>query len=77
MTREYAANGSARFAKRLSGTPRLQRAPPPNRNYLGWMYLTGTAIERNPAMAFRKLAQACFLHNNAILIDGEGCHFLG
>lgn len=45
--------------------------------YLGWMYLTGTGVERNLDMAFRKLAQACFLHNDAILIDGEGCHFLG
>jgi TPR repeat protein len=45
--------------------------------YLGWMYLTGTGVERNLNLAFGALAQACFLHNDAILIDGEGCHFLG
>lgn len=45
--------------------------------YLGWMYLTGTGVERNLDLAFDRLAKACFLHNDAILIDGEGCHFLG
>lgn len=45
--------------------------------YLGWMYLTGTGVERNLDLAFAQLAKACFLHNDAILIDGEGCHFLG
>lgn len=45
--------------------------------YLGWMSLTGTGVERDLDRAIDKLAQACFLHNDAILIDGEGCHFLG
>lgn len=45
--------------------------------YLGWMYLTGTGVERDLDLAFDALSQACFLHNDAILIDGEGCHFLG
>ncbi|MET4682689.1 tetratricopeptide repeat protein [Brevundimonas faecalis] len=45
--------------------------------YLGWMYLTGTGVERDLNRAIGALAQACFLHNDAILIDGEGCHFLG
>lgn len=45
--------------------------------YLGWMYLTGTGVERNLDLAFVKLAKACFLHNDTIFIDGEGCHFLG
>lgn len=45
--------------------------------YLGWMYLTGTGVERNLDVAFVQLAKACFLHNEAIFIDGEGCHFLG
>ena len=45
--------------------------------YLGWMYLTGTGVERNLDLAFGALAKACFLHNDAIFIDGEGCHFLG
>ena len=45
--------------------------------YLGWMYLTGTGVERDLGRAFGTLAQACFLHNEAIMIDPEGCHFLG
>ena len=45
--------------------------------YLGWMYLTGTGVERDLTQAFVALSKACFLHNDAILIDGEGCHFLG
>jgi hypothetical protein len=45
--------------------------------YLGWMAFTGTGMPRNLDEAFGKLAQACFLHNDAILIDPEGCHFLG
>lgn len=45
--------------------------------YLGWMYLTGTGVSRNLDAAFGKLARACFLHNEAIFIDPEGCHFLG
>ena len=45
--------------------------------YLGWMYLTGTGVQQNLDEAFGALAQACFLHNDQILIDPEGCHFLG
>ena len=45
--------------------------------YLGWMYLTGTGVQRDLHEAFGTLAQACFLHNDQILIDPEGCHFLG
>jgi len=45
--------------------------------YLGWMYLTGTGVQRDIDDAFNALAQACFLHNQQILIDPEGCHFLG
>jgi len=45
--------------------------------YLGWMYLTGTGVPRDLDQAFGIFAQACFLHNDANLIDPEGCHFLG
>lgn len=45
--------------------------------YLGWMSFTGTGVPRNLDEAFGKLAKACFFHNDAILIDPEGCHFLG
>lgn len=45
--------------------------------YLGWMSFTGTGVPRNLDMAFGYLGRACFLHNDAILIDPEGCHFLG
>jgi hypothetical protein len=45
--------------------------------YLGWMSLTGTGVTRDLDEAFGALAQACFLHNDQILIDPEGCHFLG
>ena len=45
--------------------------------YLGWMYLTGTGVQQNLDEAFGALAQACFLHNDQILVDPEGCHFLG
>lgn len=45
--------------------------------YLGWMYLTGTGVPRDLSEAFGLLAQSCFLHNDALLIDPEGCHFLG
>ncbi|MET0249086.1 MAG: sel1 repeat family protein [Sphingobium sp.] len=45
--------------------------------YLGWMSFTGTGMPRNLDEAFGKLAKACFFHNDAILIDPEGCHFLG
>lgn len=44
--------------------------------YLGWMALTGTGVERDPAAARDLLARACFLHNDALMIDPEGCHFL-
>lgn len=45
--------------------------------YLGWMYSTGTGVSRNLDEAFVYLGKACFLHNDEILIDPEGCHFLG
>lgn len=45
--------------------------------YLGWMYFTGTGVPRNLDTAFGILAQSCFLHNDAMFIDPEGCHFLG
>ena len=41
------------------------------------MYLTGTGAQRDLDEAFGTLAQACFLHNDQMLIDPEGCHFLG
>ena len=44
--------------------------------YLGWMYLTGVGVERDRDMARGFLAKACFLQNDDLLIDPEGCHFL-
>lgn len=44
--------------------------------YLGWMYLTGVGAERDRDMARGFLAKACFLQNEDLLIDPEGCHFL-
>ena len=44
--------------------------------YLGWMYLTGVGTERDRDMARGFLAKACFLQNEDLLIDAEGCHFL-
>lgn len=44
--------------------------------YLGWMQLTGTGVKRDLDKASAMLARACFLHNDALLIDPEGCHFL-
>ena len=45
--------------------------------YLGWMSFTGTGVPRSLDEAFGYLGKACFFHNDAILIDPEGCHFLG
>lgn len=44
--------------------------------YLGWMYLTGVGAKRDRDMARSFLAKACFLQNDDLLIDPEGCHFL-
>ena len=44
--------------------------------YLGWMYLTGVGAERDRNVARGYLAKACFLQNEDLLIDAEGCHFL-
>jgi TPR repeat protein len=43
--------------------------------YLGWMYLTGTGTGRDLDKAWSHLSKACFLHNDALMIDPEGCHF--
>ncbi|MFV0624513.1 tetratricopeptide repeat protein [Sphingomonas sp. ac-8] len=43
--------------------------------YLGWMYWTGTGVSRDLDKAWGALSRACFLHNDALLIDPEGCHF--
>ncbi len=42
--------------------------------YLGWMYLTATGVRRDLDKAWSMFARACFLHNNADMIDPEGCH---
>jgi TPR repeat protein len=44
--------------------------------FLGWMYLTGVGVERDRDIARGFLAKACFLQNEDLLIDPEGCHFL-
>ena len=44
--------------------------------YLGWMYLTGVGTKRDRDVARGFLAKACFLQNDDLLIDPEGCHFL-
>jgi len=44
--------------------------------YLGWMHLTGVGTKRDLDMAWSALSRACFLQNNDLLIDPEGCHFL-
>lgn len=43
--------------------------------YLGWMHLTATGVSRDLDKAWSRLALACFLHNDADMIDPEGCHF--
>jgi len=43
--------------------------------YLGWMHLTATGVSRDLDKAWPRLALACFLHNDADMIDPEGCHF--
>lgn len=43
--------------------------------YLGWMALTGTGMPRDYDKAWSLLARACFLHNDVLMIDAEGCHF--
>jgi hypothetical protein len=44
--------------------------------YLGWMHQTGIGADNDPDKAWEFLVQACFLHNDASIIDSEGCHFL-
>lgn len=41
--------------------------------YLGVMYRDGTSGAPQPGAAFAALSKACFLHNPAPFIDGEGC----
>jgi TPR repeat protein len=43
--------------------------------YLGWMHQTGIGAKKDPNKAWRYLSQACFLHNDELMIDAEGCHF--
>jgi hypothetical protein len=43
--------------------------------YLGWMHHTGIGAKKDPKKAWRYLSLACFLHNEALFIDAEGCHF--
>ncbi len=43
--------------------------------YLGWMHHTGIGAEKDPHKAWSYLSQACFTHNEALIIDAEGCHF--
>jgi hypothetical protein len=40
--------------------------------YLGWMHLTATGVSRDLDKAWSRLALACFLHNDADMIDPEG-----
>ncbi|MBX9402628.1 hypothetical protein K4L06_15060 [Lysobacter sp. BMK333-48F3] len=44
--------------------------------YLGWMHHTGIGAPRDPVQAWTYLAKACFLHNQELIVDAEGCHFL-
>ncbi|AOH86839.1 hypothetical protein AWL63_15420 [Sphingomonas panacis] len=69
------ARAKQRFARTCDGDDSGQG--PYACKYLGWMYFTGTGASRNLDEAFGALARACFLHNDEILIDPEGCHFLG
>jgi hypothetical protein len=43
--------------------------------YLGWMHHTGIGANKDPSKAWSYLARACFLHNEQLMIDAEGCHF--
>jgi TPR repeat protein len=43
--------------------------------YLGWMHHTGIGAKKDPDKAWSYLSQACFLHNDELMIDAEGCHF--
>lgn len=43
--------------------------------YLGWMHHTGIGAKKDPDKASSYLSQACFLHNEELMIDAEGCHF--
>lgn len=43
--------------------------------YLGWMHHTGIGAKKDPDKAWSYLSQACFLHNDVLMIDAEGCHF--
>lgn len=40
--------------------------------YLGWMHLTATGVRCDLDKAWSRLALACFLHNDADMIDPEG-----
>jgi TPR repeat protein len=44
--------------------------------YLGWMHHTGIGADRDQDKAWEFLTRACFLHNDLLTIDAEGCHFL-
>ena len=72
--RDY-ARAKERLARTCSGDDPGQG--PYACKYLGWMSFTGTGVPRNLDAAFGYLGKACFFHNDAILIDPEGCHFLG
>jgi TPR repeat protein len=43
--------------------------------YLGWMHLTGIGAAKDADKAWAYLSQACFTHNDELMIDSEGCHF--
>ncbi|MDQ1093449.1 hypothetical protein QE400_002862 [Xanthomonas sacchari] len=44
--------------------------------YLGLLYRDGIGVAPQPALAVSRFARACFLHNAAPFIDGEGCALL-
>ncbi|HWW56305.1 MAG TPA: sel1 repeat family protein [Sphingopyxis sp.] len=71
--RDY-ARAKDRFGRVCSGDDPGQG--PYACKYLGWMYLTGVGAERDRNVARVFLAKACFLQNEDLLIDPEGCHFL-
>lgn len=71
--RDY-ARAKDRFSRVCSGDDPGQG--PYACKYLGWMYLTGVGVERDRNVARDFLAKACFLQNEDLLIDPEGCHFL-
>lgn len=70
--RDY-AKAQARFARVCDGDD--PGRGPYACKYLGWMNLTATGVSRNLDRAWSMLARACFLHNDADMIDPEGCHF--